>query len=133
MGSAGTDVGSSWYRGLDRPRRQPPGPVSGIAWTVLHALLAFAGGRVLGRGAPPDARALAADLVLDAGWTWAFFRAHRPPLAAVEAALLAASTADLTRRGARLDRAAGRALPPYAARTVFATVLSAEIARRNRR
>ncbi|GAB3193729.1 tryptophan-rich sensory protein [Geodermatophilus arenarius] len=133
VGSAGTDVGSSWYRGLDTPRWQPPGPVFGIAWTALYALLAFAGGRLLERGDPADARALAGNLVLNAGWTWAFFRAHRPPLAAAEAALLAASTADLTRRAGRVDRAAGRALLPYAAWTAFATVLSAEIARRNRR
>jgi benzodiazapine receptor len=69
--------------------------------------------------------------VLNAGWTWAFFRAHRPPLATVEAAALAVSTADLARRTARLDPVAGRLLLPYAGWTAFAVALSAEIARRN--
>ena len=131
-GSAATDVDSSWYRGLDRPRWQPPGPVFGVVWTALYALLAVAGGRALASGDRAWPRAFAANLVLNAGWSWAFFRAHRPALATVEAALLAASTADLARRTARLDRAAGRLLLPYAAWTAFATALSAEIARRNR-
>ncbi|MGY1695309.1 MULTISPECIES: TspO/MBR family protein [unclassified Geodermatophilus] len=134
-GTAATDVDSTWYRRLDKPRWQPPGPVFGIVWTGLYALLAFAGGRGLrlaGAADPGYARAFAGNLVLNAGWSWAFFRAHRPPLATVEAAVLAASTADLARRTARLDRTAGQALLPYAVWTAFATVLSGEIARRNR-
>ena len=131
VGTAGTDVTSSWYRRLDTPRWQPPGPAFGIAWTTLYVLLATAGARAVPHGGRAYARAYAANLVLNAGWTWAFFRLHRPPLATAEALLLAVSTADLTRRTARLDRTAGRLLLPYAAWTAFAAVLSAEIARRN--
>ncbi|WP_369252830.1 TspO/MBR family protein [Geodermatophilus amargosae] len=136
VGTAGTDVGSDWYRRLDKPRWQPPGPVFGIAWTALYALLATAGARTLrraGTGRRTWSRAFAVNLVLNAGWPWAFFRAHRPTLAAAEAALLAVSTADLARRSARIDRTAGLALLPYAAWTAFATALSTEIARRDRR
>jgi translocator protein len=136
VGTAGTDVGSDWYRRLDTPRWQPPGPVFGIAWTALYALLAFAGTRTLrraGAGRRSWSRAFAVNLVLNAGWPWAFFRARRPALAAAEAALLAVSTADLARRSARTDRTAALALAPYTAWTAFATALSTEIARRNRR
>jgi|SRR4051794_23687848 benzodiazapine receptor len=136
VGSAGTDVGSDWYRRLDKPRWQPPGPVFGIAWTALYALLAAAGTRALRRasaGRRSWVRAFAVNLLLNAGWPWAFFRARRPSLAAAEAALLAISTADLARRSARIDRTAGLALLPYAAWTAFATALSTEIARRDGR
>jgi translocator protein len=140
VGTAGTDITSRWYRQLDKPPWQPPGPVFGAVWTVLYVLLAVAGGRALTsleqRGALPAQRraylgAYAANLVLNAGWTWVFFRARRPLSAVVEAALLAASTADLTRRTWRLDPTAGAALLPYASWATGATALSAEIMRRN--
>jgi tryptophan-rich sensory protein len=88
-----------------------------------------------GRGADaaPLLRAYLANLALNAGWTWLFFRTRRPALATAEAALLAASTADLARRSWALDRPAGAALVPYAAWTSFAAALTAAIARRNPR
>ncbi|MBM7805121.1 tryptophan-rich sensory protein [Geodermatophilus bullaregiensis] len=136
VGTAGTDVTSRWYRGLEKPPWQPPGPVFGIAWSGLYVLLATAGARALAAAGPRErrshGRAYAANLVLNAGWTRAFFRLRRPPIAAAEAVVLAASTADLARRSARLDPTAGRLLLPYAAWTAFAAALSAEIARRNR-
>lgn len=134
VGTAGTDVGSDWYRRLHKPRWQPPGPVFGITWTALYALLAVAGARTLRRAGTRRrgwSRAFAVNLALNAGWPWAFFRARRPSLAAAEAALLAVSTADLARRSGQVDRAAGLALLPYAAWTAFATALSTDIARRN--
>ena len=136
VGTAGTDVTSRWYRELDKPPWQPPGPVFGIAWSGLYVLLATAGARALGSAGPRErrsyGRAYAANLVLNAGWTWAFFRLRRPPLATAEALVLAVSTADLARRSGRLDPAAGRLLVPYAGWTAFAAALSAEIARRAR-
>ncbi|UUL77894.1 tryptophan-rich sensory protein [Pseudarthrobacter sp. Fe7] len=62
---------------------------------------------------------------------WLFWRSRRPWLAAAEAAVLAASSADLVRRTYRLHRTAGASLAPYAAWCGFATVLSAAIARLN--
>ena len=116
------------------------GPAFGIAWTILYVLLAGAGARALDRAKEsPDPtqqrgylRLYAGNLVLNAGWTWSFFRAKRPPLAVAEVVLLLASRLELTRRTYRLDRAAGTALLPYTGWTIFATALSAEIARRNR-
>ncbi|TWF75670.1 TspO/MBR related protein [Pseudonocardia hierapolitana] len=71
--------------------------------------------------------------MLNAGWTWSFFRAKNPPLAVLEVLALEASTVDLARRTWRLDRNAGIALLPYVAWTTYATALTAELARRNRR
>ena len=109
----------------------------GPAWTVLYVLLAVAGGRALTVGGEGVRRrylrAYLANLALNAGWTWLFFRARRPALATAEAVLLAASTADLARRSWVLDRRAGAALVPYVAWTAFAAALTAAIARRNPR
>ena len=84
------------------------------------------------RHSGPFARALAVNLLLNAGWTPLFFRAHRPALAAAECAVLTASTADLVRRAAPVSRPAAAVLVPYAAWTAFARALSTAIARRNR-
>jgi translocator protein len=135
LGGVGTTAGSRWYRTLDKPPWQPPGSVFGPVWTVLYALIAVAGSRVLARSGGPArrgyVRAYAANLALNTAWSWIFFRAHRPLLAAVEAGVLAASSADLARRSWARDRAAGLALVPYALWTAFAAVLTATIARRN--
>jgi tryptophan-rich sensory protein len=75
--------------------------------------------------------ALATNFVLNAAWSWLFWRSRQPWLAAAEAAVLAVSSADLVRRTYRLNRAAGISLAPYAAWCAFATVLSTAIARLN--
>ena len=139
VGTAGTDTTSRWYRRLDKPSWQPPGPAFGIAWTLLYVLLAGAGARALRRSEQEDEagsgsrylRAYGTNLVLNAGWTWAFFRAKRPALALAEVLVLEASTVDLARRTWRLDRPSGVALLSYAAWVTYATALTAEIARRN--
>lgn len=137
VGTLGTDVRSRWYRQLDKPSWQPPGPAFGPAWTTLYALLSVASARALDRAPTADdrvalQRALGLNLVLNAAWNWLFFKAQRPGLALAEVALLEASTLDLARRAGRVDRPAGRLLWPYAAWVAFATALNASIARRNR-
>jgi translocator protein len=137
LGAVASSPGSRWYRALDKPSWQPPGAVFGPVWTTLYGLIAFAGGRTLARSDGAERRgylgAFGANLALNTAWSWIFFRAHRPRAAAVEAVVLAVSSADLARRSWARDRAAGVALLPYAAWTAFAAVLSGAIARRNPR
>ena len=76
-------------------------------------------------------RALGLNLALNSGWSALFFQGKNPPAAAVEAALLAVSSADLTRRAWQLDRASGVLLAPYAAWTAFATALTMRIDQEN--
>ncbi len=137
LGGVGTATGTRWYRTLDKPPWQPPAAAFGPVWTVLYVLVALAGGRSLagsgGRARRDYLRAYLANLALNAGWTWLFFRARRPAAATAEAVLLAASTADLARRSWAVDRRAGAALVPYAVWTSFAAALTAAVARRNPR
>jgi tryptophan-rich sensory protein len=136
IGGLGTDVGSRWYRQLDKPAWQPPGAAFGPAWTTLYALMAVASARTLDRIDEPGERsafatAFGANLVLNAGWNWLFFKARRPRWALAEILLLEASTLDLTRRAAKVDGPAAKMLAPYAGWVAFATLLNAAIARRN--
>jgi benzodiazapine receptor len=136
-GGLATDPQSPWYRSLRTPSWQPPPPAYGLVWTPLYADLAVTSARALdglaGRSREQSRyrAALAANLVLNAGWNVLFFRARRPWLAAAECAVLTFSAADLVRRTAAVDRRAGAALAPYPAWCGFATALTIAIARRN--
>jgi benzodiazapine receptor len=128
---------STWYRTLRKTPFQPPPAVFPIVWPALYALIAGASAEAID-ASPVDqataySRALALNPSLHAGWTWLFFRWHRPLLATAEPALLAAGCADLARRARPATAAAQAALAPYLAWTSFATVLSGSIAWLNRR
>lgn len=141
IGSLATRPDSRWYARLAKPAWQPPRAAFPIVWTALYAVIAgvSAAHRTEldreGRGAEATAygRALGANLTLNALWSALFFRAHALPAAVVDAALLTASSADLARRAGSTSRRRRRLLVPYAAWCAFATALSADIARRNRR
>jgi len=140
-GSVATKPDSRWYRSLDKPSWQPPPLAFPLVWTALYADVAASAASTLtaldragdASGRSAYLKAFGTNLALNAGWSWVFWPARRPGLAAVESALLTASGLDLARRSARVNRPAGAALLPYAAWCGFATVLSAAIARRNRR
>ena len=146
-GGLATDPDSLWYRRLRKPDWQPPAIAFPVVWTALYADLAVTSAVALdsdnaGTRAAATARrqeiaayrgALAANLVLNAAWSWLFWRSRRPWLAAAECAVLTASSADLVRRTYRLNQGAGVSLAPYALWCGFATVLSTAIARINPR
>ncbi|UKA69449.1 TspO/MBR family protein [Arthrobacter sp. FW306-06-A] len=149
--AGGVATDPSWYLKLRKPEWQPPAIAFPVVWTALYADLAVTSAVALDRAAELDSAAdspdpvrknhrwelrayqgaLAANLVLNASWSWFFWRSRRPWLGAAEAAVLAASSADLVRRTYRLNRTAGVSLAPYAAWCGFATVLSTAIARLN--
>jgi tryptophan-rich sensory protein len=141
VGGLATQPGSRWYRSLDLPSWQPPKAAFPIVWTALYADIAATSAATVTKlereGLHDEARvyrrALAANLVLNTGWSWLFWRARRLDVAAVEAALLAVSSADLARRAAAGSPRRGVVLAPYAVWTGFAAVLSAAVARRNPR
>ncbi len=144
-GGVATDPDGAWYRQLRKPDWQPPAVAFPVVWTALYADLAVSSAVALDSNDAPDAAgsisrqqeiaayrgALAANLVLNAVWSWLFWRARRPWLAAAECAVLTASSADLVRRTYNLNRSAGVALAPYAVWCGFATALSTAVAKLN--
>ncbi len=130
-----------WYSRLRKPEYVPPDKVFPIAWTTLYADIAVTSATAIDRlraaGRHHEARnyvvALATNLFLNAGWSWLFFKYQKLGAAAVGAALLTASSADLARRTAAADPRAGAALLPYPLWCCFATVMSGHIWVLNRR
>ena len=130
-----------WYSRLRKPSYVPPNGVFPVAWTTLYADIAVTSAIAIDRlretGRDKEARnyvvALAANLILNAGWSWLFFKYQKLGASAIGAAVLAASSADLARRTAAADPRAGAALAPYPLWCAFATVMSGHIWLLNRR
>lgn len=118
----------------------PPRAAFPVAWTTLYADIAVTSAVAIDRfratGRHDQARgyaaALVVNLLLNAGWSWLFFRYHKLGAAAVGAAALTASSADLVRRTAQAGPRGGPALLPYPMWCGFATILSTHIWRLNR-
>ena len=141
IGSVASKAGvETWYRTIKKPRYVPPNVVFPVAWTTLYADIAVTSAGTIDtlRRNGDDAAvrryvaALGTNLVLNASWSWLFFKAHKLGPSAVAAGVLALSSADLARRTAQVNPQAGLALTPYPVWCTFATVMSAEIWRLNR-
>jgi benzodiazapine receptor len=130
-----------WYTRLRKPGYVPPDGVFPVAWTTLYTDIAITSATAIDRLRAADRHrearnysvALAANLILNAGWSWLFFKYHKLGASAVGAAVLAASSADLARRTAAADPRAGAALLPYPLWCAFATAMSIHIWVLNRR
>lgn len=140
LGSVLTDPGSDWYRRLSKPDWQPPPAAFPVVWTSLFTAIAVAATATLAE-AEDAGRAREADrfkaayllnLALNSAWSGVFFRAHRLRAATGVAAALAASAGGLAVRAAPFGRGKAAVFAGYAGWCVFATALSAALARRNR-
>ncbi|MEH3139780.1 MAG: tryptophan-rich sensory protein [Mycobacterium kyogaense] len=139
-GLASRPAQSPWYTRLKKPSFQPPRQAFPIVWPILYTDIAVVSASTIDtleeQGRHDEARAytraLAANLVLNAGWSWIFFNQRRLGSAAVAAAALAVSSTDLARRAASVQPAAGAALAPYPLWCAFATALSGRIWQLNR-
>jgi benzodiazapine receptor len=141
IGSVASKAGvETWYPTLKKPSYVPPNAVFPVAWTTLYADIAVTSASAIDRlrAEGDDAKtrayvaALGTNLVLNAGWSWLFFKQHRLGPSAFAAAALAASSADLARRTAQVNPKAGLALTPYPLWCSFATLMTADIWRLNR-
>lgn len=134
-GLASRPAGSVWYERLRKPSFQPPRQAFPIAWPLLYADIAAVSAATLDHLDDADradeARAyaglLAANLVLNAGWTWLFFDRRLLGTSAIAAAALTVSSADLTRRSVAVNGAAAAPLALYPLWCAFATALSSRI------
>jgi translocator protein len=138
-GLASRPAGSSWYSRLRKPSFQPPRQVFPIVWPILYADIAAVAASTIDHlqvRKPEQARAyialLAANLALNASWTWLFFTRRRLGAAAAAAAVLTASSADLTRRAVDARGSSAAVLGLYPLWCAFATLLSTRIWQLNR-
>ena len=91
----------TWYPTLRKPPYNPPNAVFPIAWTTLYADIAATSAATIDRfradgesgKANAYVAALGANLVLNAGWSWVFFKMHKLGPSVVAAGALAASSA----------------------------------------
>lgn len=137
LGAAVTDRSTQlWYRRLRKAPFQPPSAVFGPVWTVLYGLIALSGWRVWNRPAgPARSRALelwALQLGFNAAWSWLFFGQRRKRAALADIGALGASIAAYLAAARKVDRTAATLVAPYLGWVCFASLLNAEIVRRNR-
>jgi benzodiazapine receptor len=127
---------NEWYSRQRKPTYVPPSYVFPLAWTTLYADIAVSSAAAIDRLAGEEGRqaqsrrlrtALVANLILNAGWSWLFFRYHKLGASAAGAALLTVSSADLVRRIGQANPRAGVALTLYPLWCAFATAMSTHI------
>ncbi len=125
---------SSWYVGLRKPSWAPSGRTIGTIWSVLYFLMAIAAWLVwwdAGLLVVPFAL-FAAQLVLNAGWSWLFFGRRNPRIAFAEIlvlwlVILATLVAFWT-----VTWVAGLLFVPYLAWVSFASYVNLTLWRMNR-
>jgi tryptophan-rich sensory protein len=127
----------AWYPALNKPPFNPPNWIFGPAWTVLYTLMGVALDRVSRQDGMPGEVRLAQtifgiQLALNALWSLLFFGARSPLAALIEIVLLWIAIVATIVAFARISKLAALLLIPYLLWVTFATVLNAEIWRRNR-
>jgi tryptophan-rich sensory protein len=126
---------AAWYAALRKPSFTPPGPVFGIAWTGLDALLAYGGYRLL-LARPSQKRswalgAWALNLLGVAGFSWVLFGRKRLDEALEVSTGMVVTAAATSVTALSVDRRAGYACLPLLGWVIFASVLQEEVCRRN--
>ena len=124
-----------FYQQLSKPTWAPPAQVFGPVWSVLYVLMAVAAWLVIRAWGWPRARPAIAlyalQLVLNALWTWLFFRWRLGWVAVVEILVLWAMLLLTVRAFWRVRRLAGGLLLPYLAWVTFAAALTDAVWHRN--
>lgn len=138
LGVAGgllTEIGP-WYRGLRKPRLQPPDWLFGPAWTIILGLAAWsatiAWQSAEGPGEQRTVVALfSANAVLHLLWSPLFFKLKRPDWALYEVVLLWASLVALVVAIHPINATASLLIWPYLSWVTFAAWLNWQIVRLN--
>ncbi len=82
----------AWYAGLRKPAWTPPNWAFPVVWTTLYIMIAVAGWLVwIASGLSVAMLLWAAQLVLNAVWSWLFFGKRRMELAFADVCLLLAA------------------------------------------
>ena len=122
----GTNPPNEWYRALAKPAFNPPDWVFGPVWTILYAMVGYAGyrtWRMFGAASLPFGL-WALQMLLNFAWTPIFFTLNSLPLASIEIGvfLLAVIAYMVVIRDR--DRTSFWLFTPYLAWVAFASVLT---------
>lgn len=139
VGALGAAVTASsvdtWYRGIVKPSFNPSDEVFGPVWTALYVMMAVAAWRIWRCADPEVVRGpltlFALQLVLNLGWSVAFFGLKSIGLAVIAILALDLAVLGTALRFRRIDGLAASLLVPYLAWIAFATVLNVAIWRLN--
>ncbi len=128
---AGSTEDNAWYQSLTLPAFQPPGPLFGIAWSILYTLIALALAVVWGtRGVGGKRLAIALFVVgfaVNLTWSPVFFRLHMISAALGIIGVMLVLALATTWAFWRINRLAGWLMLPYCGWLVFAGTLNVTI------
>lgn len=128
IGSIASIDARDFYAELAKPAWAPPGAVFGPVWITLYTLMGVAAWLVWReRERIPVRTALAlfvVQLVINAGWSWAFFRLQAGAISFAWIVVLGAVVVATMIAFARVRRAAAWLLAPYLAWVTFAAALN---------
>jgi len=121
-----------FYASLVKPGWAPPAEIFGPVWTLLYLCIGFAAWIVWrargGIAHASDAFLLyGLQLVLNALWSWIFFRWHGGALALVDTCALWLTVLATLVHFWRIRRSAGLLILPYLLWVSFATALTASV------
>lgn len=125
-----------WYYSLQQPAWAPPDYMFGIIWTSIFAMIAVAG--VLAWEKAPTRRDTEISLglfalngFLNLGWSFLFFRLHRPDLAFYELIALWLSVLILILFCGRFSKWSALLLVPYLIWVTIAGALNYQVVQLN--
>jgi len=123
---------ATWYPSLTKPSFTPPDWLFAPVWTLLYAMMGFAAALVWWRRTEDTTSQQAlvlfgVQLVLNGGWSFAFFGARSPSLGLVVIAALWVVLAGTTERFFRVRAVAGWLLVPYLLWVSYAGALNLSI------
>jgi translocator protein len=125
-----------WYQNLKKPSWNPPNKVFGPVWTLLYLLMAAAAWLIWKNFdfsmAVFPLILFVVQLLLNAVWTWTFFKLHRTGVALADILVLLMLILALLALFWEFDPLAGALLLPYVLWVLFATVLTWSIWSMNR-
>ena len=124
----------TWYRTLEKPGWNPPDAVFAPVWTTLYGLMGVAltlVRRERGSSAAAAQAAFGLQLALNLAWSFVFFGSRDPRGALGVVGMLWLAILGTIVAFWRVRPAAALLLVPYLAWVSFASLLNAEIVRRN--
>jgi tryptophan-rich sensory protein len=124
---------TTWYPTLVKPSFNPPNWIFAPVWTSLYVMMGVAAGFIWNQITTQKAAVTKAlqfftiQLVLNALWSYLFFRLHNLMLATIEVVLLWLMIFETYSQFAKINKTASYLMLPYLAWVSFASVLTASI------